>query len=99
MSVRATDGAPKSPERKPRHARRLHDPESARRSLLLDRQPFNGLLAKQLPELAAKVDKAAITLDRPGRRAIRNRLVKAMCYTIHMHRIARRSTRASPTSY
>jgi hypothetical protein len=66
-----------------------YDPDYQRDRTLDDRQYYNGLLVKQLAELAAEVDKAATALDRPGGRAIRNRMVKTMRFVIEVHRLAR----------
>lgn len=60
-----------------------------RRSCALsERQRFDALLAEALAKLSAEVDKAATALDRPGGRAIRNRLVKAARWAIETHRMA-----------
>ena len=60
-----------------------------RRTYVLgERQRFDAMLVEALTKLSAEVDKAATALDRPGGRAIRNRLVKATRWTIDVHRLA-----------
>lgn len=66
----------------------MNDHEYRRTYALHERQRFEAMLADALAKLSAEVDKAATVLDRPGGRAIRNRLVKATRWAISVHRIA-----------
>jgi hypothetical protein len=60
-----------------------------RRTYVLgERQRFDAMLVDALAKLSAEVDKAATALDRPGGRAIRNKLVKATRWAIDLHRLA-----------
>jgi len=52
-----------------------------------ERDRYAAGLARTLAELSAEVDKAAAVLDRPGGRAIRNRLVKGMRNVVDWHRL------------
>lgn len=62
--------------------------EYRRLNALAERARFNAMLAEGLAKLSAEVDKAAAALDRPGGRAIPNRLVKATSWVVQTHRMA-----------
>lgn len=64
-----------------------YDSDYRRTYALGERQRFDAMLAENLARLSAEIDKAATALDRPGGRAIRNRLLKAIHIVLIDHRM------------